>query len=103
MAAIKPPTRILTEDQERLRSELRSALGLLDEALGKIGASADDRHLLADALRNLGELFLVVVVGEFNAGKSALLNELLGVRVLGEGVTPTTAAITLVRFGERAT
>ena len=103
MRGIAPPTRILTDDQERLRSELRSALGLLDDALGRLGASAEDRRLLSDALQNLGELFLVVVVGEFNAGKSALLNELLGARVLGEGVTPTTAAITLVRFGERAT
>lgn len=102
MKLTRPPTRILTDDQERLRSELRSALGLLDDALGRIGASADDRRLLSDALRNLGELFLVVVVGEFNAGKSALLNELLGAQLLAEGVTPTTSAITLVRFGERA-
>jgi small GTP-binding protein len=101
MAATGPTMRILTEQQERLRAELRSALGRLDEVLSRIGASAEDRRLLADALRNLSELFLLVVVGEFNAGKSALLNELLGSRILAEGVTPTTAAITLVRYGER--
>ena len=65
-----------------------------------LAAPIEDERLVADALRGLDELFLLVVVGEFNAGKSALLNELLGARLLEEGVTPTTAAITLVRHGE---
>src|SRR5579884_3705685 len=95
------PVEILTAAQERLRGELRAALGELDAAIAGIGASVEDRALLGDALRGLDELFLIVVVGEFNAGKSALLNELLGTRILTEGVTPTTAAITLVRRGER--
>ncbi len=40
------------------------------------------------------------MVGEFNSGKSALINALLGDHVLEEGVTPTTARVTLVRWGE---
>jgi small GTP-binding protein len=44
----------------------------------------------------------VVVVGEFNAGKSALVNALLGEKVLPEGATPTTSRVTLVRWGEQA-
>ena len=48
----------------------------------------------------LDELFLIVVVGEFNAGKSALVNALLGSQVLAEGVTPTTTHVTLVKYGE---
>src|SRR5262249_44439488 len=78
-----------------------STLGELAAALAAVGASVEDRAVLADALRGLGELFLLVVVGEFNAGKSALLNELIGAPLLPEGVTPTTAQISLVRFGER--
>ena len=35
----------------------------------------------------LDELFLLVVVGEFNAGKSALVNTILGEKVLPEGAT----------------
>jgi small GTP-binding protein len=93
--------RLLTPEQERLRGELRQTLRELDDAIVAVGAAAEDRALLADALRGLDELFLLVVVGEFNAGKSALLNELLGARILAEGVTPTTAAITLVRHGDR--
>jgi small GTP-binding protein len=47
-------------------------------------------------------LFLLVVVGEFNAGKSALVNALLGEKVLPEGATPTTSRVTLVKWGEKA-
>jgi small GTP-binding protein len=93
-------TRLLTPEQERLRGQLRQTLRALDDAIVAVGAAGEDRALLADALRGLDELFLLVVVGEFNAGKSALLNELLGARILAEGVTPTTAAITLVRYGD---
>nr|MCU0256292.1 dynamin family protein [Vicinamibacterales bacterium] len=41
-----------------------------------------------------------VVVGEFNAGKSAFVNALVDTDALAEGVTPTTARITVVRHGE---
>jgi small GTP-binding protein len=41
-----------------------------------------------------------VVVGEFNAGKTAFLNAILGQSVLKEGVTPTTSTIHLLRHGE---
>ena len=40
--------------------------------------------------------------GEFNSGKSAFINALLGQRVLAEGVTPTTAQIHLLKYGEEA-
>jgi GTP-binding protein EngB required for normal cell division len=39
------------------------------------------------------------VVGEFNAGKSAFVNALLGARAFEEGVTPTTARIQVIRHG----
>ncbi|HLX57971.1 MAG TPA: dynamin family protein, partial [Ktedonobacteraceae bacterium] len=49
----------------------------------------------------LDELFLLVIVGEFNAGKSACINALLHTNVLEEGVVPTTTRITIVRYGEQ--
>src|SRR5918996_21688 len=98
--AVDATGQLLTAEQARVRAELRAALDDLGGVLGAVGASAEDRRLLAEAARGLDELFLLVVVGEFNAGKSALLNELLGTRLLAEGVTPTTAAVTLVRHGE---
>jgi small GTP-binding protein len=63
-------------------------------------ATSDDLATLADSIRQLDELFMLVVVGEFNSGKSAFINALLGERILEEGVTPTTSKIHLIRYGE---
>ncbi|MBO4350647.1 MAG: dynamin family protein [Proteobacteria bacterium] len=41
----------------------------------------------------------VVVVGEFNHGKSSLLNALFGINVLPYGITPTTQIDTCIFFG----
>src|SRR5437660_10431814 len=54
---------------------------------------------LQQVITSLDELFLLVIVGEFNSGKSALINALLRAPVLEEGVTPTTAKITKLRYG----
>jgi small GTP-binding protein len=43
---------------------------------------------------------MLVVVGEFNAGKSAFINALLGAKLLKEGVTPTTTQINVLRYGD---
>lgn len=54
------------------------------------------------AVRSLDESFLLVVVGEFNAGKSSFVNALLQNNVLPEGVTPTTDRIYMLVHGEEA-
>ncbi|KAL4336969.1 hypothetical protein AHAS_Ahas12G0063300 [Arachis hypogaea] len=46
--------------------------------------------LLNDAVSQIDEPFLLVIVGEFNSGKSTVINALLGERYLKEGVVPTT-------------
>ena len=46
------------------------------------------------AAEQLTSLFLLVIVGEFNAGKSAFINALVGAEVMPEGVTPTTPSST---------
>jgi len=47
--------------------------------------------------------FSVVICGEFNAGKSTLLNALLGAHVLDTGPLPTTDCITILLHGELET
>lgn len=91
---------ILDEAQHELLAEERKILGEVRETLATSDASAEDLKTLAASIAQLDELFLLVVVGEFNAGKSALINALLGESLLEEGVTPTTSRINLIRFGE---
>lgn len=98
MASLR--TRVLTPEAERLLADARHLLAELRDRLTSIPATEKDSSALAASIRQLDDLFLLVVVGEFNAGKSAFVNALLGHRVLEEGVTPTTANIQLVKYGE---
>lgn len=54
--------------------------------------------LLREALKQLDQPFLVVIVGEFNSGKSTVINALLGTRFLAEGILPTTNEISVLKF-----
>lgn len=92
--------RFLTETQAEIVRAERAGLLALRRPLAALDASAADMSLLDRALLQLDELFLLVVVGEFNAGKSAFINAFLGQRILAEGVTPTTTQITLLKYGE---
>jgi small GTP-binding protein len=82
-----------------LQKEKRSLNNALT-TLSNFPLPGDDIGKLGSAIDQLDELFLIVAAGEFNAGKSALINALLGERVLEEGVTPTTEQVTLLRWGE---
>ena len=92
--------RVLTEEQRVLLDRERALLEELRVQLARLGATEDDLTLLKGALQHIDDLFLLVVVGEFNAGKTAFLNALLGERLLAEGVTPTTSHIHILRYGE---
>ncbi len=93
------PDRVLSEETDRQLIAARRLLTDLQVELASVPATGPDAATLADSVRQLDELFLLVVVGEFNAGKSAFINALLGTSVLDEGVTPTTAQIHLIRYG----
>jgi len=91
---------ILTDAQELLLKQERQWLTDLQVILSKLGASNEDQTTLSHSIQQLEELFLLVVVGEFNAGKSAFINALLGQSLLKEGVTPTTSRINMLKYGE---
>ena len=95
----------MIEVPEALRDLLareRSVLTDLHVTLARFDADPGHLEDLRTALRDLDGLFMLVVAGEFNAGKSSLLNALLGERVMPEGVTPTTDRITVVTYGDSA-
>ena len=58
----------------------------------------EEISLLREALKQLDQPFLVVIVGEFNSGKSTVINALLGTRFLAEGILPTTNEISVLKF-----
>jgi small GTP-binding protein len=92
--------KMLTERQEALLEQERRQLTALRDALERFGADVApaDARTLADTLAHIDELFLLVIAGEFNSGKSSFINALLGDKVVAEGVTPTTDRITLLRY-----
>jgi small GTP-binding protein len=91
---------ILNAKQESLLNAERGLLNDLRTVLVRFGAAKNDHETLTQSIQQLDELFLLVVVGEFNSGKSAFINALLGQKALKEGVTPTTTQINILRYGE---
>ncbi|ADH63332.1 Dynamin family protein [Allomeiothermus silvanus DSM 9946] len=75
---------------------------LLARGLEAISRTAIDPAPIRQALADLEGPFMLVVSGEFNSGKSSILNALLGAELLKEGVTPTTDRINLITYGEQA-
>ena len=92
----------MSEAARALLNRERLVIADLGALLGRLEAQPDDLSELKTALSDLEGLFLLVVCGEYNAGKSTFLNALLGEKVMLEGVTPTTDRITIVTYGERA-
>ena len=95
-------TKLLSTDQDELLREERKVLARLRGALVRFNAAADHQSALDRSIEQLDELFLLVIIGEFNSGKSAFINALVGASVAQEGVTPTTAQINVLQYGETA-
>lgn len=93
--------RLLTERQGALLDRVRAQLHDLHGALSRFGTDVvpGDMRTLDETIDHLDELFLLVIAGEFNSGKSSFINALLGDKIVREGVTPTTDRITLLRYG----
>ena len=91
----------LPEEMRALLSEEREWLAKLQRALDSVDATTADRSALDQSIAQLDQLFLLVVIGEFNAGKSAFINALVGARVVEEGATPTTTRLQILRLRGR--
>lgn len=85
------------EQELRLIGDMLATLAAIPEG------DSDDTRRLEEVVRDLREMFyLVVVIGEFNAGKSSFVNALLTDKLLPTGITPTTELIEVVRYSETA-
>ena len=90
-------------DPKALEALMTDEAALIDsmcELLADLDAKDRDVALLLDMKDRLKTLFSVVIVGEFNAGKSSLINAILGSRFCQEGVVPTTTTINMLRYGD---
>jgi small GTP-binding protein len=96
---------ILSKREQEIRVREQELLQRLATALERFGSdvAADDLRRFQEAREQLNGLFLLVIAGEFNSGKSSFINALLGERVLPEGVTPTTDRINVLRHGPEVT
>ena len=103
LSGARPLAGALPEAARDLLQRERAALGDLRALVARAELGGTGERDLATALDDLEGLFLLVVVGEFNAGKSTLINALLGAPVMREGVTPTTDRVTLIVHGEKET
>jgi GTP-binding protein EngB required for normal cell division len=90
---------ILDSIQYQLVADEQVLLEELIAGLERWEARPDAARRIREALAGLTELFLLVVTGEFNAGKSKLVNTLLGGAYLEEGVTPTTQHVQVLSYG----
>ncbi|MEO9031570.1 MAG: dynamin family protein [Ktedonobacteraceae bacterium] len=90
---------VLQEQQRDLLQQERALVSELHTHLAQFVEIDPARvKTLQQVMTALDELFLLVIVGEFNAGKSATINALLRAQVMQEGVIPTTHAITMLRY-----
>jgi small GTP-binding protein len=91
---IEGPLAAVREAEVRLLNEIAATLAEMGDP------TSEDRARLLDVAKDLQAMFfLVVVIGEFNAGKSSFVNAMLGDALLPTGITPTTEMIELIRYG----
>lgn len=91
-AQLEKTARILTESERQAQE---------GGASGKLALFAfiDNLNREVDKLRNAKFRFLII--GDFNRGKSSILNVLFGQELLPMGVTATTSIPTVVKYGEQ--
>ncbi|CAA3028317.1 probable transmembrane GTPase FZO-like, chloroplastic isoform X1 [Olea europaea subsp. europaea] len=92
-------TKLDEKEQQFIEKERAILLEAID-AIHRAAPLMGEISLLRDAVSQLDEPFLLVIVGEFNSGKSSVINAFLGQRYLKDGVVPTTNEITFLRYSE---
>ncbi|XP_076923259.1 putative transmembrane GTPase FZO-like, chloroplastic [Bidens hawaiensis] len=90
---------LVDREKELIQAERSLLLETID-VLQRASPLMEEISLLNDAVSHLSEPFLLVIVGEFNSGKSTFINALLGRKYLKDGVIPTTNEITFLRYSE---
>jgi predicted GTPase len=88
-------------ESQHLRPELQQATDEVSHIAVELQRPDVALRLIAFRDDCANDLYTIVVLGEFNRGKSSLINSLLRTDVLPMDVTPTTAAINVIRFDDK--
>ncbi len=81
-----------------------SAINLFSTAIENLKKSVEDKtlrdklELIPEKIKN--QKFSIGITGVMNAGKSTMLNALLGKEILGTSVIPETANLTLIKYAK---
>ena len=94
--------RILPEEALQAVERERSLLGRIRDFVEAFEPGGDEVRRVEELIRHLDEMFLLVVVGEVKAGKSAFINALLREDVCPEGPLPLTDRVHVLAYGEKA-
>jgi GTP-binding protein EngB required for normal cell division len=95
---------ILLEHHKHAKREIIARFQQLAEVADAVGMVTLARDIRTTRIPKLeAERFHLVVLGEFNHGKSTFVNALLGQDVLPTGITPTTASINHVVYAAQPT
>jgi small GTP-binding protein len=93
---------ILLEHHKQAKREIVARFQQLADVAEGVGMVTLARDIRTTRIPKLeAERFHLVVLGEFNHGKSTFVNALLGADILPTGITPTTASINHVVWAER--
>jgi small GTP-binding protein len=90
---LDPEVQALLRREQRLLVELRETLER---------EQTEERRRVDELIATLEDLFTIVIVGEFNSGKSSLINALFGEKLRTEGPIPVDDVVSVLRFGEQA-
>lgn len=94
----------MPEVHDQMRMNAHTQLVMLQRAIEQISSEDPELDTLNGLLEKLGaHSYTVAVVGEFNRGKSTLINALLGMPVLPADVTPTTATVNRIVYADQPT
>lgn len=97
--------RLLTDEQRQLLDEQRRLVGKIRDVARRVGGNVKVQEfdggldLSSGASDAVDRTFLCCIAGEFNAGKSTMINALLGEKILESGALPTTDTVQVLAYG----
>ncbi len=89
---------VIKEDKKRIIEDLKNVLLSLEELGKRLGM--EDVDELRKVREELESPFSIVFVGEFNRGKSSIINALLGAELMEVRNDPTTSAIYIIEYSD---